>query len=167
MKKLIFVFFLFNALNLYSQQPISENKADSTLLNFPVHRKINLMGELGGNGGFYSVGLEHAKFKKGILQDTFRYGLSFTPSTLYGNFLSAFAEFNTEFGNKNNYFELGAGPTIIFSNGPLLIVTGRIGYRFNSDHFIFRAGFTPLFFVGLGSTEGILPWAGISFGIPL
>lgn len=167
MKKLLFIFLFFFRLISYSQQPATENLNDSTLLHASYQHQLNFIGELGGNGVFYSIGLEHAKFKLSGLQYTFRYGLSYIPSTMYGNFFSTFAELNSEFGKNNHYLELGAGPTILFSHNPMLIVTGRIGYRYNSNHFIFRAGFTPLFFVGLGSTQGIIPSAGISFGIPL
>jgi hypothetical protein len=108
MRKIILAFFLFLTFISYSQEPLREIKNDSTF-----QRQLSFVGELGGNGVFYSVGLEHAKFKNGVLQDTFRYGLSFTPSEMNGNFISAFAEFNTEFGKKYHYLELGAGPTVL------------------------------------------------------
>ena len=162
MKKLILVFYLFFTLISYSQQVVTELQRDSI-----PKRQLNLIGEFGGNGVFYSIGLENSRFRKGVLQDSFRYGLSYTPSTMYGNCLSVFAEINSDFGKNKNYFEIGAGPTLFISYNPTMIVTGRIGYRYNSNHFIFRAGFTPLFFIGIGSTPGIIPSAGISFGIPL
>ncbi len=167
MKKIIFIFLLFLPLISYSQPSSTENLKDSLSLPSSNPHQINFIGELGGNGILYSVGLEYAKFKSSVLHYTLRYGLSYTPSKMQGDFFSTFAEYNSEFGKNNHYFELGAGPTLLFSNNLILIVTGRIGYRYNSKHFIFRAGFTPLFFVGLGSSASILPSAGISVGIPL
>ena len=162
MKKFILIFFMFSTLISYSQQVVTEIQRESI-----PQRQLNLIGELGGNGVFYSVGLEHTRFRNGVLKDSFRYGLSYTPSTMYGNCLCIFTELNSEFGKNKNYFEVGAGPTLLISYSPILIVTGRIGYRYNTNHFIFRAGFTPLFFIGIGSTPGFIPSAGISFGIPL
>lgn len=123
-------------------------------------RKINALGEIGGNGIVLSLGLEHALYNHKVLKNTIRWGISITE-------YSAFGEYNINFGKNNNYFELGAGPTLNYNEGFNLLVFGRIGYRYNSDRFIFRIGFTPYFITDLGSNAIVRPYFGISFGVPI
>jgi len=131
------------------------------LNSYQSKRETNFIGELGGNGMLFSLGMEHAKFDNKVLKNTIRWGVTILPVKTY----TVFGEYNVDFGKNKNYFELGTGPTLYWDQGLNFILYGRIGYRYISDNFIFRAGFTPVFL--LNSEFGFSPHVGISLGLPL
>lgn len=161
MKKVILIVLVFHSINLFSQK-INTAKEHNYSNN---ERQINFIMEIGGNGMGYSFGLEHAKFDGDNLKNTIRWGLSFIDT------YSACGEFNFDFGKNKNYFELGFGPTIYWNQGMEYFLYARIGYRFNSDHFIFRIGFTPSYLLPINNKPELIVWSvtsfGISFGVPL
>ena len=70
-------------------------------------------------------------------------------------------------GEKNSRLELGCGLTYnwLESETPVWI-HGVLGYRYQKKKgFLFRAGFTPIIF--LGKDSGFFPWIGISLGYSL
>lgn len=144
---------------LFSFSAVSQNNytIESTVKN---QRQINALGEIGGNGLILSVGLEHAKYEHNVLKNTIRWGFSFLDYLVFG-------EYNMNFGRNKNYFELGAGPSLYYDQGLNLFVYGRIGYRFNSDRFIVRVGFTPYFIANMGSNIAVMPHFGITLGVPI
>lgn len=150
---LIFILFYFSisvvCQNSYNLESPSKNQ-----------RQINALGEIGGNGLILSLGLEHAKYDHKVLKNTIRWGITITDYSVFG-------EYNINFGINRNYFEIGAGPTLYYDQSLNLFVFGRIGYRYNSDRFIFRAGFTPYLIMGVGSNVVVRPHFGITLGIPL
>lgn len=72
------------------------------------------------------------------------------------------------FGHERHYFEAGFGLSIspvpwkeYSENDSALSLHGCVGYRFQTtDHFFFRAGFTPFYRVNWA----FLPLGGVSFG---
>lgn len=134
------------------------NNSDSSV----KHRtQINALGEIGGNGLFLSFGFEQANYEYKALKSTFRAGFTLTDYLV-------FSEYNFDFGIKNNYFELGAGPSLHFDENNInLYIFGRLGYRYNSDTFIFRAAFTPFLAFENGVYAYTFPFLGVSVGIPI
>jgi len=155
MKQSILVFIVF----YFSISAVCQNNynLESSVKN---QRQINAIGEVGGNGIIFSLGLEHAQYDHNVLKNTIRWGVGILAYSVY-------SEYNIDFGKNKNYFELGAGPTLNYEHGLNLFVFGRIGYRYNSDSFIFRAGFTPFLLMSMGSNTIIRPSFGITLGIPL
>lgn len=155
MKQSILIFILL----YFSVSAICQNSFNvkSSVKN---QRQINALGEIGGNGLILSVGLEHAKYDYNVLKNSIRWGFSFLDYSVFG-------EYNINFGRNKNYFELGAGPTLHYDQGLDLFIFGRIGYRYNSDRFIFRAGFTPYLLFGYESQLYLRPHFGMTLGIPL
>ena len=150
---LFFILFYFSISTVCQNNYNIESSAKS-------QRQINLLGEVGGNGLILSMGLEHAKYNHKVLKNTIRWGVSITEYSVFG-------EYNINFGKNNNYFELGTGPTLYYDQGLNLFVFGRIGYRYNSDSFIFRAGFTPYILMAMGLDAVVRPHFGITLGVPL
>jgi len=131
--------------------------------------------ELLGNGGFYSVNYDRQ------FSDDFgaRIGFMYVEDFLFFTDVKILLipiTLNYLIGSGNNKLELGGGPLIGFesgrdsflglsegekSSGSRIGATATIGYRYQKSDggFLFRIGFTPLF-----TSEGILPWAGISLG---
>ncbi len=144
-----------------SQNDLAIGQNHYNIQFYDSKRQTNFIGELGGNGLLFSLGMEHAKFNNKTLKNTFRWGFSFLPVTTY----SLFGEYNVDFGKNKNYFEIGTGPTLYWDQGLDLILCGRIGYRYISDRFIFRIGFTPILL--MNNEFGFSPYYGISLGLPL
>lgn len=134
------------------------NNSDSSVKH---QTQINTLVELGGNGIYLSMGFEQENFKYNDLKNSFRVGLALTEYLV-------FTEYNFDFGRKNNYFEIGAGPSLHFDENNInLYIFGRMGYRYNSDTFIFRAAFTPFLSFENGVFVYMYPYLGISIGIPI
>jgi hypothetical protein len=70
-------------------------------------------------------------------------------------------------GEKNSRFELGCGCTYNWLEDEIPVwIHGVLGHRYQKKKgFLFRAGFTPILF--LGKDSGFVPWIGISFGYSL
>lgn len=160
MKQSILIFILLSVSVSVMCQNSLELKQSSYIVKPPVKKQINLLAEVGGNGLLMSFGLEHEKYEYNVLKNTIRYGFSILSYSVYG-------EYNINFGRNKNYFELGAGPTLHYDNDLNLFVFGRIGYRYSSDRFIFRAGFTPYLLINNGYGVYLRPHFGMTLGIPL
>jgi len=160
MKQSILIFIvLYFSVSALCQNSLELNQ-NSYNVKSSVKKQINLLGEVGGNGLLFSFGLEQAKYEYNVLKNTIRCGFSIFEYSIFG-------EYNINFGKNKNYFELGAGPTLHYDQGLNLLVFGRIGYRYISDRFIFRAGFTPFLLIGNGSSPYLRPHFGMTLGIPL
>lgn len=123
--------------------------------------QINALGEIGGNGIYLSMGFEQANFEYKVLKSTFRGGFSLLEYLVFG-------EYNFDFGTNKNYFELGVGPSLSYTDNSLnLYLFGRIGYRYISDTFIFRAAFTPFLGILNGADVYPNPYFGVSLGFPI
>lgn len=70
-------------------------------------------------------------------------------------------------GEKNSRFELGCGFTYNYLEDDIPVwIHGVLGYRYQKKKgFLFRAGFTPILY--LGKDSGFFPLIGISFGYSL
>ncbi len=146
----------------------SNINAQDSIITDSKFQQTNLMAEFGGNGYIYSIGFDIANFTNHKLDDSFRIGASYFPNIENDyNFFSAFVEYNKDFGKKNHYLELGISPVFIYNQYPFLALDGRIGYRFNSQSFIFRIAFIPIFRMPVSTDYKFMPYAGISIGFPL
>lgn len=127
-----------------------------------VYKKNALFLELVGNAGQYSINYE------GILKGgqkgffTLRIGFSYTGEYIFPILL------NHVSGHHNNHLEMGAGvrfsPTYTLGDGG--IITANVIYRFQKPNgkFLFRAGWTPIFYK-LTDQAGLLNyWCGMSIG---
>jgi hypothetical protein len=67
---------------------------------------------------------------------------------------------NLLIGESSHFIELGSSIQIAFDG--IILPTSRIGYRYQSQKnpSVFRIAFTPII-----RESGILPWAGVSFGV--
>jgi hypothetical protein len=151
-------------------------------------RAKNVFIEVGGPG-LLTVNYDTRFFKTSNGLGA-RLGLGYIP--LHHNYnLAIPAQINYLIGKKNNFFEIGAGVTLLYyntnvygviaSNSPsgydfttktvdksLVAGTMTIGYRYQpaKGGFNFRAAFTPIFSNSayLDFSTHVIPFAGISFG---
>jgi hypothetical protein len=172
----------------FAQDPMGDAQPDLT----PSSSNFDLMGdrsakngmfiELAGAGGFYSINYERFFAKDAAARIGLMYmGISATSGTDSASVswlaVPIMAEF-TGLRSGNHAFEISAGVSInhlsgtastfdAFSSGSgtLVAATAFLGYRYQNPAggMLFRAGFTPLYFIGADS-GAFLPWAGISFG---
>jgi hypothetical protein len=196
MKKTIFILFI----SVFAANMFAQEKNDSISMRFDKKTKNTFFMEVGGNTMLYSLNYDRIIFQKKNMFISTRVGLSCIP--LNANFSYLFP-FETDFciGKKNNHFEVGAGILYfhnhsyylsrgiqndfvpIYLNMDAVILTGRIGYRYQrpTGGFFFRASFVPMVQLfektrddryGTYSENviggfSVLPWAGISFGYTL
>ncbi len=137
----------------------------------PVSAKAsNLFLELGANGGIFSINYDtrFAKSEKGIGG---RIGIGIIPSVdiviaKTSSILTIPIALNYLAGKAPNYWEFGAGSTIVSGNTKAsgVAFVPSIGYRYQPAHkgFTGRVVFSP--FIGQG---GILLRGGFSLGIRL
>ena len=132
--------------------------------------------ELGGNGFAYSLNYDHKFFNHASA----RIGGMFIPLQGEGtglddgdrvSVLLVPVMANYLLGNGSSRLEIGGGLLFghvggnlendEFSEGGVASFTGTVGYRLQpvNGGFLFRIGFTPIF-----TSEGFLPWAGLSLG---
>jgi hypothetical protein len=145
-----------------------------------------LYAELGGNSGWYSLNYERYLRPDAAIRVGFSY-MSITASAGTGmNNASASATWATlpimfdylGLSSGGHTLELGAGVNMMYfggtsatfdatamSSGVIPVGTATIGYRYSapSGGFVFRAGYTPLFFVTT-ETKQVFHWGGMSFG---
>lgn len=145
-----------------------------------------LYAELGGNSGWYSL-----NFERYLRPDVaVRVGMSYMSVTATAgsgtNQASSSASWATlpimaEYlgvSSGSHALELGAGINFMYfsgnastfdstamSSGIVPVGTATIGYRYSSPTggFVFRAGYTPLFFVTT-EQKAVFHWGGMSFG---
>jgi len=126
--------------------------------------------ELGGAGLFYSLNYDVRMLDQndGL---GLRAGLSISPE-FFGSGIDRIipVQLNYLLGKKKHQFEMGFGGTYINTKGiegektQDVFTTGTLAYRFQTNHFMFRAGFTS-FLYKHDSDLVIHPfWPGISFG---
>jgi hypothetical protein len=132
----------------------------------PLARNAIYIEIFGSSGAYYNVGYDRLLVRKdkmsfrGIVGFQYNYldggipdegGFSFAPqmSFLYGN---------------KHHLELGVG--LIYQLGTFTNGTFRVGYRFQkpAGGFLFKVGFTPIYFPKGFFGSPILPWGGIAFG---
>jgi hypothetical protein len=142
--------------------------------------------ELGGNGGFYTVNYERflrkdASVRVGLMymsisasagsgMDSSSAKVTWTSIPLMFQYLGVAA--------GSHALELGGGVNMMYmsgnastfdatasASGVIPVGTATLGYRYSdpSGGFIFRAGYTPMFFVTTEVKE-VFHWGGLSFG---
>ena len=142
--------------------------------------------ELGGNGGFYTVNYERflrrdASVRVGLMymsisasagsgMDSASANVTWTSIPLMFQYLGVAA--------GSHALELGGGVNMMYmsgnastfdstasSSGVIPVGTATLGYRYSdpTGGFVFRAGYTPLFFVTT-EVKDIFHWGGLSFG---
>jgi hypothetical protein len=138
--------------------------------------------ELGGNGAWYSVNYERYLRKDASVRIGAMYmsvEASAGESSASASWLAVPIMFNyLGLAAGNHALELGAGLDVMhFSGGAssfdataeasgiVPVGTATVGYRYasNDGGFLFRAGYTPLFFVTTEPKQ-IFHWGGMSFG---
>jgi len=86
MKILIFILITISLPVLLIAQSEKTSGQNIELNSYQSIRQTNFIGELGGNGTLFSLGMEHAKFDNKILKNTIRWGVSFLPVKTYSIF---------------------------------------------------------------------------------
>ena len=139
------------------------------ILNNHLYSQENESEDLPGTAFYLEMG---GKFFSSLnidfgINESNRFSLGVSP--VYGDIVPSIIYYHL--GGKKSRFELGCGI------GYIIILTeeveheefkditlhGVIGYRYQKKNgFIFRAGFTPIFFF-----DKFIPWIGISFGYSL
>ena len=155
-KKFIFVLIIFSISTDYCKSQNNITAKDTS-----YKRKNAVYFEVLGNALFYSINYERKIKKNKYGFSTFRIGISdfddlFFPLTI-----------NEIFDNdKKNHFEVGTGITFAVSQRTWTLdrnfITANIMYRYQKPNgkFMFRAGWTPLYFY----EENLLPYSLIWFG---
>lgn len=138
--------------------------------------------ELAGNGGFYTV-----NYERFIRPDaSIRAGLMYMSVSATAGGSSASSSWTSVplmfqylgVANGSHALELAGGLSLMhfsagastfdaaaMSSGFVPVPTATIGYRYSSPEggFLFRAGYTPLFFVTT-EVKDVFHWGGLSFG---
>jgi len=145
-------------------------------------KKHTIFLELGGQGGFYSIGYDHIYQTDAKLKKSFSIGLSVSPlptelvsvpAMMYCVPLSINAV-------RFRYFEYGIGitPSVLqrtytqfgsnseYQLSPMFFITPKMGFRYQKDNggLFFRVSVIPMIHLGTDYFNRITPWAGLSFG---
>ncbi|MDP1803377.1 MAG: hypothetical protein Q8L81_18585 [Bacteroidota bacterium] len=179
---LLYTLTLFICCNVFCQTTLSK---DSVLHNY---KRNSLFLEVGGQGGFYSIGYDRILEINGKIRHTSSIGLSYLFFGVGSKTNLRPQIFSLPYSNNivfKNGFELGIGATILLYTetrtsyyhggsstntdiNPYLFAVPRIGYRYqkNTGGVFFRAALTPLIKLISGdpSFYRVLPWGGISIG---
>lgn len=127
-----------------------------------ILKRNNVNVEFLGAGTFYSVNYERLfpfteKSRLGAA-----IGYSFLPFKVPGHIHSLLPATSFIYGKKHN-IEVGISYKVdlsrSFRGG---IPSARLGYRYQQNKFLFKAGFTP--FLGGGQPIAIVPYGGLALG---
>lgn len=137
----------------------------------PVTARNAFYVELLGNGILYSLNYDRMITPK-VSARVGVAALAAADDSTSAGVVAAPIMVNYLFGEGNSHFETGVG--LMLASGAVdevgdeeddafsgAVGTATLGYRYQrpGGGFVFRAGLTPFF-----STDGILPWFGVSFG---
>lgn len=126
--------------------------------NEPLKNAVHI--ELGGAAGYYSVNYEHRILIQA--QHRIAAGVGFSYFNILSNVTIGLLSAAYLYGEKHN-FELGTSLGYIFNEEFYFVP--RIGYRYEtSARFLFRAGFSPLFFPKDYNKNIIVPRGYVSVG---
>ena len=141
-----------------------------------THIKNSIYLELGGSGLWYSLNYDHVLKQNEKICTTGRIGLSaLVDSSDFG--FSVPVSVSALIGKKNNFLELGGGPTLLLSPKDGLLgaaAIGIIGYRhypLESKRIMLKISANP--FVATYSKDRkdvrwtLIPWGGLGIGIVL
>jgi hypothetical protein len=163
----------------------SSASADSENLQLTADNKSApnaLYVEVGGNGAFYSLNYERYLRPDAAV----RIGAMYMSVSASAGSSSAKASWLTVpimleylgIHAGNHALEVGAGVDMMYfsgtastfdatamSDGLIPVGTATVGYRYSNPAggFVFKAGYTPLFFVTT-ETKQVFHWGGLSFG---
>jgi hypothetical protein len=146
--------------------------------------------EIAGNGGFYSVNYERFISKEASIRAGLMYMSMTAAASSGGSMSSAKATWMSipimfqylGVASGSHALELAGGINLMYMSGAIStfdatssadanastmipVGTATVGYRYSdpTGGFIFRAGYTPLFFVTT-ETKQVFHWGGMSFG---
>lgn len=145
-----------------------------------------LYAELGGQGGFYTINYERfirpdmgIRVGFGAISVSATASDGMSTSTAGATFAAAPVMFDyLGIHSGNHALELGGGVDMMYfsgdstvpggsamASGLVPVPTATIGYRYSSPTggFVFRAGYTPLFFITT-TQKSVMHWGGLSFG---
>jgi hypothetical protein len=134
----------------------------------PFVKKNSVQAELLGNGFYlFSVNYERIILNGSRFKTAGQIGI--------GGFFSGEINIpiviNEIISFNDNHLEIGLGYIAIPNAGNSIVLTGRLGYRYQKpdSHFVFRLGFTPIIGMEKNGTSTDLVrvlyyWGGITFG---
>ncbi len=123
-------------------------KGDLSLHSESASRK-SIFLELAGSAGLGSLNFEHHFFRKGVMELTWRAGISIAPIDRNNGTAIIFPLLiNALVGPKSHKLEVGIGQglTITTKGNPFALTTGVLGYRYQAEDqsFFYRLSYTPL-----------------------